>query len=96
MFGHPIDVSNGKYSLGSSSESDFNPIVGLNLKHVFIKPIQVIPLQTFIPQNDQACSAETTFKQNDLSVQFKVKHVTQEQPEHVPLRKPKPTTQPET
>lgn len=103
MFGSPIDVSSGKASSSSSSESYFNPFPGLNLKPViltpiFIKPIQVVPLQTFTPknlQNDQACSAETTYEQNNLSLQFEVGHVTINQPELEHSPKPQLEIQPE-
>lgn len=67
----------------SSSESDSDPIAGLNLKHVtispvFIRTIQAIPLEIFTPkdlQNGQACSAETTPKHNNLSVLFEAERV---------------------
>lgn len=52
-----INVSSGKALSSSSSNSDYEFIVTLGLKPIFVKHIQIVPLKTFTPQkpqNDQA------------------------------------------
>lgn len=66
MLEPPIDISSGKSSSRSDSnidEVEFNARLGLKtvtISPVFIRPIQVIHIQTFSPQElatNQACSA---------------------------------------
>lgn len=64
MSGPPIEVSSGKASFSSESETeeaDF--IASLSLKPIFVKPIQIVQLKIVTlqkPQNDQACSTKAT------------------------------------
>lgn len=73
----PLDVSSRKSCSSSESEiKEVEFIAHLNLKHVtlslvFIIPIQDFPLKTFTPQDlhiDQACSIDTSTQHNNLSV----------------------------
>lgn len=107
MFGNPpppIDVSSGKGSSSSELETeevDFITSLGLKhvtLSHVFTRPIQVIPHQTFTPQQlqtDQACSAEINSEHINLSDLFEAKDVTLDQPELEPSPKTQPSTEPQ-
>lgn len=87
MFGPLIEVSNAKDESSSSSKSDSN-FDDTAFKPPFTKPIQVIPLKIFTPQNNQTCSAKTNVGQNILYVQTEDEHVIQNQPEPEPESEP--------